>query len=79
MEDVNESISTVLRNVFVKELVHGLSVIYSEEGEKMTVQGMHGLVRLSFLATWNTVVLHGKNAFTVSIISLREGAEGVLA
>ena len=47
--------------------------------EKMPVQGMYRLVRLSFLATWNAAVLHGKNAFTVGIISLQEGGEGVLA
>ena len=79
IKDENESISTVFYNAFVKKLVHGSSLIYREEGEKMPVQGMYRLVRLLFLATWSTVVLHGKNAFSVGIISLNEGLEGVLA
>ena len=77
MKDENES--TVFRNVFLKEVVHGSSLINREEGEKMPVQRMYGLVRLLLSATWNAVVLHGKNTFSVSVISLHEGLEGKLA
>ena len=77
-QDENESVSVMFRNVFVKEVLHGSSLLCGEEVEKTLACWMHRLMRRLFLSGKQFSNVAWKNAFTVAVISLQEGIEGVL-
>ena len=63
---------------FVKELVHGSSLIFREECEKMRAYRMNRLVRCFILSDMERSSVAWKNAFSVALISLHECVESVI-
>ena len=78
MQNKNESVSVMFRNVFDKELVHGSSLILRTAGEKKRAYGMHRLVRRFIRSDMERCSVASKNAFSVAVPSLHKCVEGLL-
>ena len=78
MEDKNQSVFAVFRNVFLKELFHSSSLVCREEVEKTLAYKMQRLVPHLIPSDRECSSVAWKNPFAVVLTSLHEGVEGDL-
>ncbi len=68
--DQGDSVDLMFRNVFMKELVHGSSLVYREEEHGERVYSMHRLVRRFILGDMQRGSVSWNNVFNLALLSL---------